>query len=102
MVVCKDYCSRRPGRRLVVVRAAPGGGGWTAAVLAVLEAGGVAVVAVPQVHWMEGAVLDLVAIGAAARRAGAALVIDATQVRTSAVHGGNGRTARVNWARIPR
>ncbi len=38
-----------------------------------------AVVAVPNCHWMDGAVLDLEAIGAAARAVGAALVVDASQ-----------------------
>ncbi len=38
-----------------------------------------AVVAVPQVHWTDGSVVDLVAVGAAAREVGAALVVDVTQ-----------------------
>ncbi len=38
-----------------------------------------AIVAVPQVHWTDGTVFDLVAIGRRAREVGAALVIDGTQ-----------------------
>ncbi len=38
-----------------------------------------AVVTVPQVHWTDGTVFDLVAIGGRAREVGAALVIDGTQ-----------------------
>src|SRR5262249_20792819 len=39
----------------------------------------VRIVAVPNVHWTNGASLDLVAIAKAARRVGAALVLDASQ-----------------------
>ena len=38
-----------------------------------------AVVAVPHVHWTDGTVFDLPAVGARAREVGAALVVDATQ-----------------------
>ncbi len=38
-----------------------------------------AVVAVPHVHWTDGSVVDLVEVGEAARQAGAAVVVDATQ-----------------------
>lgn len=57
----------------------PADGDWTAAVLERL-APGVAIAALPPCHWTDGASLDLVAIGAACRRVGAALVIDATQL----------------------
>ena len=56
----------------------PADGDWTAAVLAQIDAS-TAVVAMPHCHWSDGSLIDLVAIGAAARRAGAALVVDATQ-----------------------
>ena len=36
-------------------------------------------VTVPQVHWVDGTVFDLMAVSARAREAGAALVVDATQ-----------------------
>ena len=51
---------------------------WTAAVLDRLDEG-IGVVAVPHVHWTDGGLVDLVAVGAAAREVGAALVVDATQ-----------------------
>jgi len=52
--------------------------GWTECVLDALDRD-VAVVVAPACHWHDGALLDLVRIGAAARAVGAALVIDATQ-----------------------
>lgn len=67
----------RTGATVATVRRRPGSD-WTAAVLAGLD-DDVAVVSVPQVHWTDGAWLDLVRIGAAARAAGAALVVDASQ-----------------------
>jgi selenocysteine lyase/cysteine desulfurase len=65
----------------VVTLARPDDGDWTAAALAALDEQGerAAVLAVPHCHWTDGAMLDLARIGAACRRAGTALVIDATQ-----------------------
>jgi selenocysteine lyase/cysteine desulfurase len=51
---------------------------WTAALLARVDAS-TAVVAVPHCHWTDGGLIDLVAVGAACRRVGAALCIDGTQ-----------------------
>ncbi len=51
---------------------------WTDGVLDEIDAA-TAVVAVPNVHWTDGSVVDLEVVGAAARDAGAALVVDATQ-----------------------
>jgi selenocysteine lyase/cysteine desulfurase len=56
----------------------PDGDDWTAAVLNGLS-DEVAVAALPNVHWTSGGRLDLVRIGAACRRLGAALVLDLTQ-----------------------
>ena len=56
----------------------PEDGDWTRAVLAELDER-VAVVALPNVHWTDGGIFDLARIGARAREAGAALVVDATQ-----------------------
>ena len=56
----------------------PEDGDWTRAVLAELDER-VAVVALPNVHWTDGGMFDLARIGARAREAGAALVVDATQ-----------------------
>lgn len=55
---------------------------WTAAVLESIEragAGPVSVAALTPLHWTDGTVIDLGRIGAALRRQGAALVVDATQ-----------------------
>jgi selenocysteine lyase/cysteine desulfurase len=51
---------------------------WTAAVLNSLTAD-VAIAALPHVHWTSGGRLDLVRIGEACRKLGAALVLDLTQ-----------------------
>src|SRR5690606_30866833 len=56
----------------------PQDGDWTAAALAALTAE-VAIAALPPTHWTDGGLLDLVALGAACRRQGTALVVDATQ-----------------------
>jgi selenocysteine lyase/cysteine desulfurase len=57
---------------------APSDGDWTAAVLDRLGPAH-AIVALPHCHWADGGLLDLVAIGAACRRVGAALALDLTQ-----------------------
>lgn len=51
---------------------------WTAAVLNCLTSD-VAIAALPHVHWTSGGRLDLVRIGQACRKLGAALVLDLTQ-----------------------
>src|SRR5690349_6556592 len=51
---------------------------WTAALLARIDAS-TGLVAVPHCHWTDGGLLDLEAVAAACRRAGAALAVDATQ-----------------------
>lgn len=56
----------------------PADGDWTAAALAALTPE-VAIAALPPTHWTDGGLLDLVTLGAACRRVGAALVVDATQ-----------------------
>lgn len=62
----------------IVTVARPADGDWTAAVTAAVDER-TAVVAVPQCHWTDGSLVDLVAVGEAARGVGAALVVDATQ-----------------------
>jgi selenocysteine lyase/cysteine desulfurase len=54
------------------------GQGWTEAVLAALDER-VAVVSVPQVHWTDGAVVDVPVVAARAREVGARLVVDGSQ-----------------------
>jgi selenocysteine lyase/cysteine desulfurase len=62
----------------VVTIARPGDDDWTSAVLAAIDAQ-VRIVAVPNCHWADGALFDLVRIGDAARAVGAALAVDVTQ-----------------------
>ena len=62
----------------VVTVSRPADGDWTPAVLAAIDER-TSVVAVPQCHWTDGSIVELVRVGAAARAAGAALVIDASQ-----------------------
>lgn len=52
--------------------------GWTEAVLEAID-DSTAVVAVPNCHWTDGALLDLARIGERARAVGSALVVDASQ-----------------------
>ncbi len=54
------------------------GASWTQAVLDAID-GNTAVVAVPNCHWTDGALVDLSEVGAKARSVGAALVVDASQ-----------------------
>jgi selenocysteine lyase/cysteine desulfurase len=69
--------ARRTGAALVAVARQPGQR-WAEAVLAALDER-TAVVAVPAVHWTDGGLVDLEAVAAPARAAGAALVVDASQ-----------------------
>ncbi|MBL4790564.1 MAG: aminotransferase class V-fold PLP-dependent enzyme [Kordiimonadaceae bacterium] len=54
---------------------------WTSAILEALDHPGAAysIVALPQVHWSSGALIDLVKVSKACRKLGAALVLDLTQ-----------------------
>jgi selenocysteine lyase/cysteine desulfurase len=69
--------ARRSAARVVTV-AREEGQSWTDAVLSALDER-VRVVSVPQVHWTDGAVLDLEAIADRTHGLGCALVIDASQ-----------------------
>ena len=66
--------------RDAVVRtiAQPSDGGWTEPLLQAIDST-TAVVSVPNCHWTDGRLVDLERVAAAARRAGAALVIDGSQ-----------------------
>jgi selenocysteine lyase/cysteine desulfurase len=59
--------------------ARPADAEWAGALERELARGDVAVVCVPACHWTDGTRVDLVRVGAAARAAGAGLVVDATQ-----------------------
>ena len=54
------------------------GQSWTEALLAAISVR-TAIIACPQVHWADGGAIDLAAVSEAARRQGAALVLDLTQ-----------------------
>ncbi len=72
----RRYC-QVTGAELVVVQRVEGQG-WTEAVVAEVDER-TRVVAVPHVHWTNGAQLNLVRIAAAAQEVGAVLAIDASQ-----------------------
>lgn len=67
----------RDGARVVIVPR-PDDGDWTSAVLDHLGPD-TGLVALPNVHWVDGGVIDLLPISAAVHADGALLVIDATQ-----------------------
>jgi selenocysteine lyase/cysteine desulfurase len=86
LVLAEDYPSNRytwqrfagrTGAEVVTVERRDGRR-WGEAVVAALDER-VAVVAVLATHWTDGGSVDLAAIGARAREAGAALVVDASQ-----------------------
>jgi selenocysteine lyase/cysteine desulfurase len=86
VVVAQEYPSNyytwrrfclRTGAELVVATREPGES-WTEAVLARIGER-TRVVAVPNVHWTDGSLIDLEAVVPAARQAGAAVVVDASQ-----------------------
>jgi selenocysteine lyase/cysteine desulfurase len=69
--------ARRWGAEILTVTREPGQT-WTQAVLAALDER-VSIVSVPNVHWTDGALVDLPPIAAASHRLGARLVIDGSQ-----------------------
>lgn len=66
----------RQGGEIVTVKRSPDG--WTTGVIEAIDER-TAIVAVPNCHWTDGSLVDLVAVGAAVREVGAGLVIDASQ-----------------------
>ncbi|MDA2978554.1 MAG: aminotransferase class V-fold PLP-dependent enzyme [Actinomycetota bacterium] len=68
------------GGAVVTVHRSPDG--WTSAVLDAID-DRTAVVSVPNCHWTDGTIVDLAAVGEAARAVGAALCIDASQSFTA-------------------
>ena len=69
--------AKQRGAKLVTVSRPPGQD-WTTALLEHVDEN-TAVIAVPNCHWTDGSLIDLVRIGERAREVGAALVVDATQ-----------------------
>ncbi|HLG82447.1 MAG TPA: aminotransferase class V-fold PLP-dependent enzyme [Bradyrhizobium sp.] len=60
----------------------PDDGDWTSAVLAIIDRPGappVGLASISSVHWSDGGLIDVDAVGAALRRQGALFLIDATQ-----------------------
>lgn len=74
--VWHELAASEHGELVVVPR--PENFDWTAAILERLDER-VAIVALPQCHWTDGSLIDLVTVGERARSVGAALVVDATQ-----------------------
>jgi selenocysteine lyase/cysteine desulfurase len=69
--------TQRTGAELVVITRAPGQT-WTAAILDAVDER-VAITSIPNVHWTNGAQVDLQRVAPALREAGSAFVIDASQ-----------------------
>ena len=72
----RELARERDAALLTVER--PGDDDWTRVILEALDER-VAVAALPQVHWIDGALIDLARVGARCREVGAALVVDGTQ-----------------------
>jgi selenocysteine lyase/cysteine desulfurase len=72
----RDLAERCAGEVVTVPR--PADDDWTAAILALLDER-VQIVALPNCHWTDGGLIDLIRIGERARAVGAALVLDLTQ-----------------------
>lgn len=72
----RDLAQRSGGEFVVVQR--PSQGGWTEPLLAEIDER-TAVVALPNCHWIDGALVDLVQVAQRTREVGAALVLDLTQ-----------------------
>ena len=69
--------AEQSGARLVTVPR-PEDFDWTSALREEIDAD-TAVVAIPNCHWTDGSLVDLVSVGESVREAGAALVVDAIQ-----------------------
>jgi selenocysteine lyase/cysteine desulfurase len=81
LVLAEEYPSgiytwRATGAEIVTVER--GERSWTEAVLAVLDER-ITVVSVPNVHWTDGALVDLAAVAERSHRVGARLVVDGSQ-----------------------
>jgi len=78
----QDICDRSKGRiQLEIVPYPEKDESWTEIVLERIRGGGptVSVVCLPPLHWADGALLDLVAIGNECREKSIPLIVDATQ-----------------------
>jgi len=78
----QDVCKRSKGKvKLTIVPYPEEGTSWTELVLEHLQAEGsfISVVCLPPLHWTDGALVDLVAIGEECRKQAIPLIVDATQ-----------------------
>ena len=71
------HFAERTGSELLVVKRAPDQD-WTHAILAAIDER-VAIASVPNVHWTNGALVDLHRVAVALREAGSAFIVDASQ-----------------------
>ncbi|MBB4633330.1 aminotransferase class V-fold PLP-dependent enzyme [Sphingosinicella soli] len=76
LYVWREHATAQGARIVTVTRG--DGEAWTPAVLAAIGPD-TGIVAVPNCHWADGGFVDLDAVGAACRKAGAALALDLTQ-----------------------
>jgi selenocysteine lyase/cysteine desulfurase len=74
----QNLCDTTSRFSLVILPYPTTAGGWTQSILERL-ADDVVVACLPPLHWSDGAVIDLDAVGAACRKKGIALIVDATQ-----------------------
>ncbi|MDP6788046.1 MAG: aminotransferase class V-fold PLP-dependent enzyme [Rhodospirillales bacterium] len=72
----REMCEQRGAEAAIVAK--PEDDDWTTRVLDAIDER-TAIVALPNCHWSDGTVVDLVAVGQRYRTMGAALVVDATQ-----------------------
>lgn len=77
-----EWMSRAEAGGFTVEQVAqPADGDWTTSVMGAIDRGGaapLALVSISSVHWSDGGALDMARIAAAARKQGAALLVDAT------------------------
>ena len=69
--------SKRSGATIITIKREPGQT-WTEAILAKIDSS-TGLVAIPNCHWTDGSFVDLEAVSKAVKKAGAKLVIDASQ-----------------------
>jgi selenocysteine lyase/cysteine desulfurase len=74
----ENICEQSHGITLDIIPYPSTDGGWTAAVLEHLD-DSVIVACLPQIHWSDGAILDLEAIASVCRENNTMLIVDATQ-----------------------
>jgi selenocysteine lyase/cysteine desulfurase len=74
----QNICDTTEGFTLEIVPYPSSDGGWTQSVLENLS-DDIVVACVPPLHWSDGAIIDLDAVGVSCRHKGIVLIVDATQ-----------------------